>query len=112
MSVSLPNRSEPRPESAGTNGHDVPPPRPVRYGRRAPLAMLLVASALLGGGMSAGVLAATGALDGGANTTTIVQSDGAATTQGTASGLNADALYATSSAGVVDITSHGERDAC
>ena len=107
MSVSLPNRSEPRPESAGTNGHGAPPPRPVRYGRRAPLAMLLVASAVLGGGVSAGVLAATGALDGGANTTTIVQSDGAGTTQGTASGLNADALYASSSAGVVDITSHG-----
>jgi putative serine protease PepD len=74
--------------------------------------MLLLASALLGGGVSAGVLAATGALDGGSNTTTIVQSGGAATTgaattQGGASGLNAEALYASSSAGVVDITSHG-----
>ena len=93
MSVSAPERSELR--------------RRVLYGRRAPLAMLLLASALLGGGVSAGVLAATGALDGGSNTTTIVQSGGAATAQGTSSGLNADALYASSSAGVVDITSHG-----
>jgi putative serine protease PepD len=97
MSVSAPERSELR--------------RRVLYGRRAPLAMLL-ASALLGGGVSAGVLAATGALDGGTNTTKIVQSGGAATTgaattQGGASGLNADALYASTSAGVVDITSHG-----
>ena len=82
-----------------------------RSPRRAPLAVLLVVSALLGGGVSAGVLAATGALgNDGAQTTTVVQGEAAATSS-SASGadgrLDAEALYASTSAGVVDIKAAG-----
>jgi len=80
---------------------------PYRPKVRAPLAVLLATSALLGGGVSAGVLLATGAVDGGAQTTTVIQPDGGGTTPASATGLNADALYASTSAGVVDITSKG-----
>jgi putative serine protease PepD len=80
---------------------------PFRPQVRAPLAVLLATSALLGGGVSAGVLLATGAVDGGAQTTTVIQPDGGGTTPASATGLNADALYASTSAGVVDITSKG-----
>ena len=80
---------------------------PYRPQVRAPLAVLLATSALLGGGVSAGVLLATGAVDGGAQTTTVIQPDGGGTTPASATGLNADALYASTSAGVVDITSKG-----
>jgi S1-C subfamily serine protease len=80
---------------------------PYRPQVRAPLAVLLATSALLGGGVSAGVLLATGAVDGGAQTTTVVQPDGGGTTPASATGLNADALYTSTSAGVVDITSKG-----
>jgi putative serine protease PepD len=62
--------------------------------------VLLVVSALLGGGASTGILAATGAL--GSDSTTVIQRS-AVTTSDT-SGLNAEALYASTSAGVVDIT--------
>jgi putative serine protease PepD len=72
--------------------------------------VLLATSALLGGGVSAGVLASTGALDG-AGTTTVVQSTGTSPSSGTSAstsaGLDADALYASTSAGVVDITAKG-----
>jgi putative serine protease PepD len=72
------------------------PERPYRRGRRAPLAVLLVASAMLGGGTSAGVLAATGAFRDSA--TTSIQR-----TASDSGGLDAAALYAGTSAGVVDI---------
>jgi len=67
--------------------------------------VLLVTSALLGGGTSAGVLAATGALGDG-STTTVVQTAAATTTRTASSdgGLDAESLYAGTSAGVVDIT--------
>jgi putative serine protease PepD len=79
-------------------------PRPTRR----PLAVLLVASALLGGGASTGILAAAGVL-GHSSTTQVIQStsDAGTTTNASASsssGLNAQALYASASAGVVDIT--------
>jgi putative serine protease PepD len=73
-------------------------PPPLRA-RRRPLALLLVLSALLGGGASTTVLAATGALNG--DSTTVIQRTSAATTD--SGGLNAQALYARTSAGVVDI---------
>jgi putative serine protease PepD len=80
-----------------------------RFGGRGPLALLLVTSALLGGGASAGILAASGELGGG-HTTTVIQR-ASSTTAGTAStgtsSLNADALYTSASAGVVDITAKG-----
>jgi putative serine protease PepD len=106
MSVSLPHRDETPPATPGTNGHSAPPPRGRRTRTRAPLAVLLATSALLGGGVSAGVLLATGAVGDAGPTTTVVQTAGGAT-QGAAAGLNADALYASTSAGVVDITAKG-----
>jgi putative serine protease PepD len=82
-----------------------------RSARRGPLALLLILSAVLGGGVSAGVLAATGALDGAGRTTTIVQPGSAASTSSSGDGadgrLDAEALYASASAGVVDITAKG-----
>ena len=80
---------------------------PHRTQVRASLAMLLATSALLGGGVSAAVLIATGAVDTGAQTTTVVRPGGDGTTPVSATGLNADALYASTAAGVVDITSKG-----
>jgi putative serine protease PepD len=61
-----------------------------------------VISALLGGGASAGVLAATGAF--GRDSTTIVQRYTTTTAGEAGGGLNAEALYTATSAGVVDIT--------
>jgi putative serine protease PepD len=109
MSVSSVNQAGAPPTSPGANGQSVPPRRGGRFRPRAPLAVLLATSALLGGVVSAGVLVATGAVGDSTHTTTVVQSAGAggATTQGSAAGLNADALYASTSAGVVDITSKG-----
>jgi putative serine protease PepD len=83
------------------------PSRPQRPRLRAPLAVLLAISALLGGGVSAGVLAATGALSAPSQPTSVVQNGGSAATQVSATGLNAETLYASNSAGVVDITAKG-----
>jgi putative serine protease PepD len=71
------------------------PPR----ARRRPLALLLVLSALLGGGASTTILASTGALT--RDSTTVIQRASATTTA--SSGLDAETLYASTSAGVVDI---------
>ena len=81
-----------------------PPEPPVRRGRgRAPLAALLVASAMLGGGVSVGILAAAGALgDGTASTTTTIQRSSSSS-----GGFDAGAVYASASAGAVDITVQG-----
>jgi putative serine protease PepD len=100
-------------------GDAAPPPRrsPAPPGGpsrgRAPLAVLLVASALLGGAASAGVLAATGVLDNDAvRTTTVIQRPDGSTTESTSDGgLDAEALYAGASAGVVDITAKGTTSA-
>ncbi len=77
--------------------------------RRAPLAVLLVVSALLGGGVSAGALAAAGVLGDDASQTTTVVQDSASASSGAASDgrLDAEALYAATSAGVVDIKATG-----
>jgi putative serine protease PepD len=107
MSVSVPQPSETRPEPPGANGHAPPPLGGGRPRRRAPLAVLLATTALLGGGVSAGLLVATGAVGDGTQTTTVVQSGAGTATQNASAGLNPDALYASSSAGVVDITSKG-----
>ena len=103
--------------SGGAGGrHD----RPRRRRRTAPIALLLVTSAMLGGGVSTGILALAGAFDdGGATATTVVQpstSSTSASTSSTAaesdgSTLDAEALYASTSAGVVDITATGTSDA-
>jgi putative serine protease PepD len=82
-------------------------------GPRRTSVVLLACTALAGGVAGAGALAATGAV-GGATTTTVVQPAGTATsaadttfaTTAAASGtLNAGAVYTSTAAGVVDITS-------
>ena len=103
--------------SGGAGGrHD----RPRRRRRNAPIALLLVTSAMLGGGVSTGILALAGAFDdGGATATTVVQSSTSSTSASTSSTaaesdggtLDAEALYASTSAGVVDITATGTSDA-
>jgi putative serine protease PepD len=77
------------------------------------LAALLAVTALLGGGASAGILAATGALggDGGATTTVIERTASLAARNSSSSGLDAEALYASASAGVVDISVTGTSSA-
>ena len=99
-----------------------PPPQPPtgrdrgrggrgRGPRRVPVAALLTCAAL-GGGTSVGVLAATGNLGGDTTNTTTVVREGSSTVARTsdgssARGLDAQALYDQTAAGVVDITSKG-----
>jgi putative serine protease PepD len=92
------DRQPPPPASPPTASGD----RFRRPRRRRPLAVLLVTSALLGGGASTGILAATGAL--GSDSTTVLERTTTTTAADSGGGLNAQALYASTSAGVVDIT--------
>jgi putative serine protease PepD len=78
---------------------------PTTRTRRPPLAALLAAAALLGGGAGAGVLAATGG--DGARTATVVQTATPVASRSSGDGLDAQALYAGASPGVVDITANG-----
>jgi putative serine protease PepD len=88
-----------RPATPGDGGR-------ARPRRRAPLVVLLVLSALLGGGASTAVLAAAGVVgNGDASSTSTVVTPVSST--GTSGGLDAQALYASTSAGVVDITAKG-----
>src|SRR3954471_9040823 len=93
-----------RPPDRG--GGDPAPPAPRdQPPRRNRLVALLLTCALLGGAASTGVLALAGVLHGSGaqSTTTVLQSSA-----GTSSpGLDAGALYAAASPGVVDITSKG-----
>jgi putative serine protease PepD len=98
------------PDDAGSDppdGAGRPAPPAGRPRRRRPLALLLVASAVLGGASTAGVLAAAGLTGGGSTTTTTVLERAGGATTG-ASGLDAQAVYASASAGVVDITVHSQ----
>jgi S1-C subfamily serine protease len=105
----------PPPETPPPNDPGEERPRRRRPAGRGSLALLLTLAALLGGGVSAGILAATGATGGGGSnsTTTIAEepAPAAAVTPGSSSssgrGLNASALYASTAAGVVDITARG-----
>jgi putative serine protease PepD len=85
-----------------------PPTRPGARGpRRRAIALLVVLTAILGGGAGAGLVLATGAGDG-TTTTTVTQAASATReTSSTAGALNASTLYANTAAGVVDITSRG-----
>jgi putative serine protease PepD len=109
---------QPPPPDDDDHDHDVaaaadapaapPPPPPRRPNVSRGVALLLALTALVGGAAGAGLVIATGANDGTA-TTTIAQ---AATTpassdSSSSTGLNASALYASTAAGVVDITSSG-----
>lgn len=89
-------------------------PAPARSGPsrrgRASLAVLLATAAFLGGGSSVGILAATGALDRSVTTTTnVVRSSPASASMATneSASLDAQALYASTSPGVVDISATG-----
>jgi putative serine protease PepD len=85
-----------------------PPPRPGGGGgpRRRGAALLMVLTSILGGAPGAGLLLLTGAGD---RTTTTVTETTTATGEvsSTTGGLNARELYASTAAGVVDITSRG-----
>jgi len=84
------------------SGHAARPPR------RAPLAVLVVLSALLGGGVGAGIVAATDIGADTGRTVTVVEPGGVPAASADGSGrLDAEALYAATSAGVVDIAARG-----
>jgi putative serine protease PepD len=105
-----------QPPTGPGNGRLADPPTPpdgprgrrsaVRAGRGA-LVAVAVGAALLGAGAVTGLLAATGALDGSTKATNVVEPVAASGVSTAASGLNARALYASSAAGVVDITASG-----
>jgi putative serine protease PepD len=104
-----PRTSPPVPPGGGRPPTDDDlPPRP-RRPRRPPLALLLITCSLLGGGTSVGALAATGNLGNGsvAHTTVIKSSTSTAAADGSSFTLDAEALYAATSAGVLDITAQG-----
>jgi putative serine protease PepD len=94
----------------GPDEPGAPPPGRTRDPRRRPPLLALLVAAVLGGFVSTGVLAATGALnrDDGSGTTTVLQSGATSDSSAKSSGtLNASALYASTAAGVVDITARG-----
>jgi putative serine protease PepD len=103
----------PQPPIVPPDGGDGPPDDPssrrrIAFGpARRGLALLLALAAVVGGGAGAGLVLLTGAGNG-TTTTTITASPTAATSDSSgATGLNASALYASTAAGVVDITSKG-----
>jgi putative serine protease PepD len=83
------------------------PPR--RWPGRRSLAVLMTTTALLGGAASTGLLALTGALgdDAPTTTTTIVPATTSTTSDTSSTNVDAKAIYASTSAGVVDITASG-----
>jgi len=87
------------------------PPRPTATGggfTRRGLAALIAVVALLGGVAGAGVTALAGGGNGGSTTTTVTESAASpAADTSSNNGLNARTLYASTAAGVVDITSRG-----
>src|SRR5436190_2088156 len=104
-----------QPPTGPRNGRPADPPtppagprgrRPAGRAGRAALVAVALAAALLGAGAVTGVLAATGALDGSTKSTSVVEPVAASGGSTTAS-LNPRALYASSAAGVVDITASG-----
>jgi S1-C subfamily serine protease len=86
---------------------DARPPR--RWPGRRSLAVLMTATALLGGAASTGVLALAGALGDNAQaaTATVVPPSTSVTSDTSATNVDAKAIYASASAGVVDITATG-----
>ena len=112
--MSSPRLDQP-PVSPG-NGHvldeSIPPrrrndPRSAARVGRSGLLAVAVAAALLGAGAVTGLLLVTGSLDGSKNATSVVEPVAASGGSRTASSLNPRALYASSAAGVVDITARG-----
>jgi putative serine protease PepD len=87
--------------------HDRRPPQ--GWPGRRPLAIVMVVAALLGGGTTYGILALTGALgDNGTSTTTpVVSPASSSAADSSATSLDAKAIYAATSPGVVEITATG-----
>ena len=117
MSTSLPPLTQHHDRGGGAppGGRDGAPRSPRGWPGRRSLAVLMTGTALLGGGATAGILAATGQLGNDTATTTVVQQPATvptASTAATAAAAAADALdpaavFAAASPGVVDITSEG-----
>jgi putative serine protease PepD len=114
MSTSL---FTPDPPTATRGGDDEPPLEPPRRRptasgpARRGLALLLALTAVVGGSAGAGIVLLTGAGDRSSTTTITQPSTATAASAGsTAGGLDASALYASTAAGVVDITSKGITD--
>src|SRR2546429_2629709 len=82
-------------------------PPSARRATRTALVAVALCAALLSAGAVTGLLAAVGALGGSTSSTNVVERLSASSGSGTASGVNAKALYASSAAGVVDITARG-----
>jgi putative serine protease PepD len=103
-----------QPPTGPGNGRLAPPTPPdgprgrsaTRAARAALVAVALFA-ALLGAGAVTAVLAATGALDGSTKSTSVVEPVATASGGTSTANLNPRALYASSAAGVVDITASG-----
>jgi putative serine protease PepD len=114
MSNSLLTPRPPVVPPSDDDGPPIEPPsrRPTASGpARRGIALLLALTAVVGGGAGAGIVLLTGR-GGGTTTTTITQSPttAAASDSSSANGLDASALYASTAAGVVDITSKGVTD--
>jgi putative serine protease PepD len=99
------------PDDRGSEPPGGPPPPPRRSAggsRRGAIALLVALTAILGGGAGAGLVLATGAGHGTTTTTTVTQATSAASERTSTTGaLDPRALYASTAAGVVDITSRG-----
>jgi putative serine protease PepD len=109
MSTSLlspPPQSPPDDRDPGPPGG--PPPRRSTGGPgRRPIALLVLLTAILGGGAGAGLVLLTGAGDRTTDTTVTQTISATGERASTAGGLDARALYTSTAAGVVDITSRG-----
>jgi putative serine protease PepD len=99
------------PDDLGSEPPGGPPPPPRRSAggpRRGAIALLVALTAILGGGAGAGLVLLTGAGGDTATTTTVTQATSAATERTSTTGaLDPRRLYASTAAGVVDITSRG-----
>jgi putative serine protease PepD len=99
------------PDDLGSEPPGGPPPPSRRSAggpRRGAIALLVALTAILGGGAGAGLVLLTGAGGDAATTTTVTQATSAATERtSTAGALDPRRLYASTAAGVVDITSRG-----
>jgi putative serine protease PepD len=114
MSVTLP---PPTPEAdaggrSGAGGTAPPEPDdrrpPGQWPGRRPLAVLLTIAVLLGGAITTGALAVTGTLGNDASTTpTVLPSSSSDASAGSTTSIEAKAIYASASDGVVEITATG-----
>jgi putative serine protease PepD len=111
MSHSLLSPPPTPPDDRGAEPPGGPPPPPRRRAggpRRGAIALLVALTAILGGGAGAGLVLLTGAGGKTTTTTTVTQATSAASERTSTTGaLDPRTLYASTAAGVVDITSRG-----